>query len=43
MIVLYALTSFIGGFTSARLYRQFKGMNWVWNTILTAIIFDSCV
>mmetsp|Transcript_43249 Transcript_43249/g.117081 ORF Transcript_43249/g.117081 Transcript_43249/m.117081 type:complete len:550 (+) Transcript_43249:564-2213(+) len=39
MIVLYALTSFIGGFTSARLYRQFGGLAWVWNTVMTAIIF----
>lgn len=39
IIVLYALTSFIGGFISARLYRQLQGANWVWNTVLTAIIF----
>merc|ERR1719181_1160635 len=41
MIVLYALTSFIGGFISARLYRQFEGLNWVWNTVLTALVFPA--
>lgn len=41
MIVLYALTSFIGGFIGARLYRQFEGLNWVWNTVLTALVFPA--
>ena len=41
MIVLYALTSFIGGFVGARLYRQFDGLNWVWNTVLTALVFPA--
>ncbi len=38
-IILYALTGVIGGLVSSRLYKQLKGRNWVWNTILTAIAF----
>ena len=38
-IVMYAVTSSVGGFVSARLYKQMKGTQWVWNTILTAILF----
>jgi len=41
MIVLYALTSFVGGFISARLYRQFHGSNWVWNTVMNAMVFPA--
>mmetsp|Transcript_41743 Transcript_41743/g.94262 ORF Transcript_41743/g.94262 Transcript_41743/m.94262 type:complete len:597 (-) Transcript_41743:525-2315(-) len=41
MIVLYALTSFIGGFLGARMYRQFDGPSWVWNTVLTASAFPA--
>lgn len=41
MIVLYALTSFVGGYISARLYRQFDGHNWVWNTVLNAVVFPA--
>ena len=39
IIVLYALTSFVGGFVSARLFRQLGGQAWVWNTVLTALVF----
>ena len=38
-IVMYAVTSAIAGFVSARLYRQMKGTQWVWNTLLTATLF----
>ena len=38
-IVMYAVTSSVGGFVSARLYKQMKGTQWVWNTILTAVLF----
>jgi len=41
MIVIYALTSFIGGFVGARLYRQLNGQNWVWNTVLNALVFPA--
>jgi hypothetical protein len=38
-IIIYALTSGVGGFVSARLYRQLGGLNWVWNTILNSLVF----
>merc|ERR1712062_145449 len=39
LIFLYALTAGIGGYVSARFYKQLGGTNWVWNTIITAILF----
>jgi len=39
MIVLYCLTSVIGGYFSARLYRQMNGKNWVRNVLITAFLF----
>ena len=36
-IVLYVLTAFIGGYASARLYRQLKGGAWVWNVVLALL------
>lgn len=39
MVVFYALTASIGGYVSGRFYRQLGGTNWVWNTILCAILF----
>jgi hypothetical protein len=38
-IILYALTSGVGGYVSARLYKQLGGTQWVWNTIVTALSF----
>lgn len=38
-IVLYALTAGIGGYVSGKYYKQFGGTNWVWNTILCAVLF----
>ena len=38
-IILYALTSGVGGYVSARLYKQLKGTQWVWNTVVTALSF----
>ena len=40
-IIIYAVCGTVGGFTSARLFKQLKGQNWVWNVILTSIIFPS--
>ena len=40
-IIIYALSAGVGGFVSARLYRQLGGLNWVWNTILNALIFPA--
>lgn len=39
VIVLYCLTSFVGGFCSSRLYRKMSGKSWIRNTIYTATIF----
>lgn len=39
IIVLYCLTSFIGGFCSSRLYRKMNGKNWIQNTIYAATVF----
>ena len=38
-ILLYAFTSSVAGYVSARLYRKMNGDNWVWNVILTASMF----
>jgi hypothetical protein len=40
-IIIYALTSGIGGFVSARLYRQLGGLNWVWNVIINVLAFPA--
>lgn len=39
LIVLYCLTSVIGGYISANLYRQMNGKNWVRNVLVTAFLF----
>ena len=38
-IMIYSLCGFAGGFVSGRLFKQLRGSNWVWNVILTAMIF----
>jgi len=38
-VVLYALTSVVGGFTSARYYKQMGGENWAWNIVLVGTLF----
>lgn len=37
-IVLYALTAGVGGYYSARLYRQLGGDRWVWNILLSVCV-----
>lgn len=37
--ILYALTSCIAGYVSARAYKQMNGDSWVWNVNLTACIY----
>jgi len=39
VILIYACCGLCGGFFSGKLYKQLKGANWVWNTILTATVF----
>ncbi|GAM27660.1 hypothetical protein SAMD00019534_108360, partial [Acytostelium subglobosum LB1] len=38
-IILYALTSIISGFQSAKMYKNMGGLQWTWNIVLTATIF----
>lgn len=38
IVVSYAVTSGLGGYVSARLYRQLGGKNWVWNIVLCAFV-----
>jgi transmembrane 9 superfamily protein 2/4 len=38
-ILIYALCGLFGGLIGGRLFRQLKGVNWAWNTMLTASIF----
>mmetsp|Transcript_6274 Transcript_6274/g.9514 ORF Transcript_6274/g.9514 Transcript_6274/m.9514 type:complete len:602 (-) Transcript_6274:315-2120(-) len=39
LIILYVVTSFIGGFVASRLYRQMGGRNWTWNVVMTSLVF----
>jgi hypothetical protein len=38
-IIMYSVTSSLAGFVSARLYRQMKQTEWVWNTLTTVTLF----
>uniref|UniRef100_A0A915PWY7 Transmembrane 9 superfamily member n=1 Tax=Setaria digitata TaxID=48799 RepID=A0A915PWY7_9BILA len=38
-VLLYAVTSGVAGFTSAYIYRQFGGKNWIVNTNVTTSLF----
>jgi len=40
-IILYVVTSFVGGFVGARLYKQLGGKSWAWNIIATALVFPT--
>ena len=39
VVVLYCLTSFVGGYTAVRLYRQMGGKNWVRCVMIQAGLF----
>lgn len=39
LIVIYAVCGLAGGLVGSRVFKQLKGKNWVWNTVLTAFIF----
>jgi len=41
MLVLYCLTSFVGGYVSASLYKQMGGTKWVNNVLLTSVLFPA--
>lgn len=38
-IMIYAMCGFFGGMVAGRLFKQLKGQQWAWNTLLTACIF----
>jgi len=40
-IVLYALTSVIGGFVSASFFKQMGGEKWAWNIVLVLTLFTA--
>lgn len=40
LLLIYAFTSGIAGFTAASYYRQFEGTNWVRNILLTGALFS---
>lgn len=37
-IVLYVLTTWVGAYVSARLYKQMRGGAWVWNVLLSLMV-----
>lgn len=37
-IVLYVLTTCVGAYVSARLYKQLRGGAWVWNVLLSLLV-----
>ena len=43
VVVLYCLTSFVGGFTAVRLYRQMGGKDWVRCIMFTTSLFPAPV
>jgi len=43
IIVLYCLTSVIGGYWSSRMYRQMGGKSWVRNSVVTGLLFPTPV
>jgi transmembrane 9 superfamily member 1 len=40
-IIIYAVAGSVGGFVAARLFKQLKGLNWVWNVVLTSFLFPT--
>jgi hypothetical protein len=39
LIVIYAICGLAGGLVSSRVFKQLKGKNWVWNTVMTSAVF----
>jgi len=39
VIVIYALCGLAGGLVAGRIFKQLKGKNWVWNVVLTSLVF----
>lgn len=40
LIIVYACTSFFGGFVSAAVHRHFRGASWHWNLITESVVFS---
>ena len=43
MIFIFVIMGILGGFTSARIYKSFKGKNWLNNACLTALLYPSII
>ncbi|KAA0149767.1 hypothetical protein FNF27_06824 [Cafeteria roenbergensis] len=46
LVVVYTLTTAIGGFVSARLYRKLRGdagHSWAWNILLSILVFPAVI
>ena len=43
MIFMFVLMGTLGGYSSARIYKSFKGTNWLKNALLTALLYPSII
>ena len=43
MIFMFVIMGTLGGYSSARIYKSFKGNNWLKNAFLTALLYPSII
>ena len=43
MLLMFILMGFLGGYSSAVIYKSFKGTNWIKNALLTALLYPSII
>jgi len=43
LLLVYVLTGCVGGYHASRVYKFFKGENWMRNTMVTALLFPGAV
>ena len=43
MILMFTLMGILGGYSSAVIYKSFKGTNWLKNALLTALLYPSII
>ena len=43
MIYIFIFMGFLGGYSSSRIFKSFKGKNWLKNAILTALLYPSII
>ena len=43
MIFMFVLMGILGGYSSARIYKSFKGNNWLKNALFTALLYPSII